>query len=64
MEKAYWLGRKRSAMAMAMANGATEAEVRLTHLHLAGTYSVKAATCQIGLALPAPGSLEPLALRL
>ena len=54
MEKTYWIGRKRSAMAMA--KRATSSEARLIHFQLAGTYSVKAASCQIGLELPAPGS--------
>ncbi|HWT12696.1 MAG TPA: hypothetical protein VN231_08095 [Allosphingosinicella sp.] len=42
MEKKYWLGRKRAAMAMARA--ATNAEARLIHYDLAGRYSIKAAT--------------------
>ena len=41
MEKKYWIGRKRAAMAMARA--ATSAEARLIHYDLAGRYSVKAA---------------------
>jgi hypothetical protein len=52
MEKTYWLGRKRSEMAMA--EGAVSSEARLIHYRLAGTYSVKAASCQIPLALPTP----------
>jgi hypothetical protein len=43
MEKKYWIGRKRSAMAMAQ--GATTAEARLIHYELAGRYSIKAAHC-------------------
>ena len=43
MEKQYWLGRKRSAMAMARA--ATAGESRLIHYELAGRYSLKAAQC-------------------
>ena len=42
MEKKYWIGRKRSAIAMARA--ASSAEARLIHYELAGRYSVKAAT--------------------
>jgi hypothetical protein len=41
MEKKYWLGRKRAAMAMA--RGAATAETRLIHYELAGRYSIKAA---------------------
>jgi len=41
MEKKYWLGRKRAALAMARA--ATDAEARLIHYDLAGRYSVRAA---------------------
>lgn len=40
MDKAYWIGRKRAAMAMARA--ARSAEARLIHYDLAGRYSVKA----------------------
>lgn len=52
MEQKYWLGRKREAKAMA--RRATSSEARLIHLHLAGCYSVKAATCDAGLPLFAP----------
>ena len=52
MEQKYWLGRKREAKAMA--RQATSAEARLIHLHLAGCYSVKAATCDAGIRLFAP----------
>jgi hypothetical protein len=41
MEKRYWIGRKRAAMAMARA--ASSAEARLIHYDLAGRYSVAAA---------------------
>jgi hypothetical protein len=41
MDKRYWIGRKRAAMAMARA--ASSAEARLIHYDLAGRYSVKAA---------------------
>lgn len=43
MEKTYWLGRKRAAMAMA--RNATTAQARLIHYELAGRYSIKAAHC-------------------
>ena len=43
MEKTYWIGRKRSAMAMAL--HAETAEARLIHYDLAGRYSIKAAQC-------------------
>jgi hypothetical protein len=41
MDKTYWIGRKRAAMAMARA--ATSAEARLIHYDMAGRYSVNAA---------------------
>lgn len=41
MENTYWLGRERSAMAMA--RGAVGAEARLIHYELAGRYSIAAA---------------------
>jgi hypothetical protein len=41
VEKRYWIGRKRSALAMA--RGAATSEARLIHYDLAGRYSVKAA---------------------
>ena len=56
MEQKYWLSRKRESKAMAYR--ATSAEARLIHLHLAGCYSVKAATCQARAELFAPGQ-EP-----
>ena len=43
MEKQYWIGRKRAAMAMA--RRASTAEARLIHYDLAGRYSIKAAQC-------------------
>ena len=43
MEKTYWIGRKRDAMAMA--RGAATAESRLIHYELAGRYSIRAAHC-------------------
>jgi hypothetical protein len=72
MEKKYWIGRKRAAMAMARA--ATSAEARLIHYDLAGRYSVKAAAGvpfmvprkgpatageQAALRLPLPGGPRP-----
>ena len=66
MEKAYWLGRKRSAVAMA--EGAADARTRLIHYDLAGRYSIKAATCLPPAFMIAPstipGGLEPAALPL
>lgn len=53
MENKYWIGRKRSALAMA--HGALSAEARLIHYDLAGRYSVKAAHSQ----MPAPMRTEP-----
>ena len=52
MEKTYWLGRKRSAMAMA--RGAAGAAERLIHYELAGRYSIKAAHCPPYLLAGAP----------
>ena len=52
MEKTYWIGRKRAAMAMARA--ATSSEARLIHYELAGRYSIKAADCAPFM-LPAKG---------
>jgi hypothetical protein len=43
MEHSYWIGRKRSALAMA--RDATSAEARLIHYELAGRHSIKAAQC-------------------
>jgi hypothetical protein len=43
MEHSYWIGRKRSALAMA--RNAVTAEVRLIHFELAGRHSIKAAQC-------------------
>jgi hypothetical protein len=43
MDKKYWIGRKRAAMAMA--RKATSAEARLIHFEMAGRYSVNAANC-------------------
>ena len=64
MENAYWLGRKRAAMAMARA--ADGAEARLIHYELAGRYSIKAAEARPVPALRrAPGpDPEPAALHL
>ena len=52
MDKRYWIGRKRAAMAMARA--ATSAEARLIHYDMAGRYSVKAAFL-----LPVEGPATP-----
>ena len=72
MEKKYWLGRRRSAVAMARL--ATTAEARLIHYDLAGRYSIKAAQClpfmlpktgpaseseQIALQIPPPAPEQP-----
>ena len=69
MEKAYWIGRNRAAMAMA--RHAATSESRLIHYELAGRYSIRAAHClpfllpdrgpatdgeREALRLPAPGS--------
>jgi len=73
MEKKYWIGRNRSAMAMA--RGAVTSEARLIHYELAGRYSIMAAQClpfaqpdrpraaggeRAVLHLPDPGSLRPV----
>ena len=51
MEKKYWIGRQRAAMAMARA--ATDAEARLIHYDLAGRHGVRAA---YGMAFMLPGA--------
>jgi len=56
MEKRYWIGRKRAAMAMARA--ATDAEARLIHYDLAGRYSIKAAA-SMAFMLPVKGPASP-----
>ncbi len=64
MEKTYWIGRKRAAMAMARA--AASAEARLIHYDLAGRYSIKAAA-SLPFMLPRKGPAsegERTALRL
>lgn len=43
IEQTYWLGRKRSAMTMALK--AATSTSRLIHYDLAGRYSIKAALC-------------------
>lgn len=43
MSKAYWIRRKRAAVAMARA--ATTSEARLAHYEMAGRYSIRAANC-------------------
>jgi hypothetical protein len=64
MDKGYWLGRGRSATAMA--RRAATAQARLIHYDLAGLYSVKAAHCaptperaQLELPRPEPGPAAP-----
>lgn len=52
MENKYWIGRKRSAMAMA--REATTSEARLIHYELAGRHSIKAA--QYAPMMPPPRS--------
>jgi hypothetical protein len=44
MDKTYWLGRQRAAMAQARA--AATSEARLAHYERAGRYSVRAAHSQ------------------
>ncbi len=61
MEKSYWLGRRRSAVAMARI--ATTAKVRLIHYDLAGRYSVMAANCH-PLVPSAAAEREPALLHL
>lgn len=41
MDRTYWIGRERAALAMARA--AATAEARLIHYELAGRYSIRAA---------------------
>ena len=55
MEKTYWLGRKRAAMAMA--RDATCSRTRLIHYELAGRYSLKAAYAPF--MLPTKGPATP-----
>ena len=66
MDKAYWLGRNHSAVAMA--EGAADSRTRLIHYDLAGRYSLKAATClpPAFMVTPAlvPGELDPALLPL
>jgi hypothetical protein len=56
MDKMYWTGRNRDAMAMA--RDATTAESRLIHYELAGRYSIKAAQC-LPFMLPSKGPATP-----
>ena len=58
MEKNYWIGRKRAAMAMA--RGAASPEARLIHYEMAGRYSIKAAHAFV----PSAGQSEGEPLRL
>ena len=56
MDKRYWIGRKRAAMAMARA--ATSAEARLIHYDMAGRYSVNAAA-SVPFLMPHDGPATP-----
>lgn len=56
MDRTYWIGRKRAAMAMARA--AATAEARLIHYELAGRYSIRAAYC-LPFMLPHEGPATP-----
>jgi hypothetical protein len=63
MDKKYWIGRKRAALAMA--RGATCADARLIHYDLAGRYSVMAARASFMLPDKGPATEgERLALKL
>ncbi|MDQ8756748.1 hypothetical protein RCO27_10960 [Sphingosinicella sp. LHD-64] len=44
MDKAYWIGRKRAALAMA--RGAATSEARLAHYDRAGRCAIAAAQCR------------------
>ena len=60
MEKAYWLGRKRTSLKLARA--ASSSEARLAHYDLAGRYSLKASSAEtqaIDLASALPRSVRP-----
>lgn len=60
MEKAYWLGRKRTSLKSAQ--NAASSEARLIHYDLAGRYSVKARSAEtqaIDLASALPRSIFP-----
>jgi hypothetical protein len=54
MEKTYWLGRTRAAMAMA--RDATCSKARLIHYDLAGRYSVRAASATFMLPRKSPAT--------
>ena len=63
MEKTYWLGRKRAAMAMA--RSAACSRTRLIHYELAGRYSLRAAYSPFMLPAKGPATQgEREALRL
>lgn len=63
MEKTYWLGRKRAAMAMA--RNAACSRTRLIHYELAGRYSLRAAYAPFMLPKKGPATQgEREALRL
>lgn len=54
MDYRYWIDRKRASAALA--RDAASSEARLIHLHLAGCYSVKAASARAGIPLYVPGA--------
>ncbi len=56
MEKTYWIGRKRAAMAMA--RSAATSSARLIHYELAGRYSIRAAHCLPFLMVPKAPATE------
>ena len=62
MDKTYWLGRKRAAMAMA--RGADGSAARLIHYEMAGRYSIKAAQAVAPPPPGAPSVPDPAPLRL
>ena len=62
MEKAYWLGRKRTSLKSAQ--NAVNAQARLIHYDLAGRYSLKALSAETqarDLAATLPPSVYPRA---
>jgi hypothetical protein len=62
MEKTYWIGRKRAAMAMA--RSAASSRARLIHYELAGRYSIRAAHCLPFPVAPTPPATEGARLTL
>jgi hypothetical protein len=64
MEKAYWLGRKRTSLKSAQ--NAVSAQARLIHYDLAGRYSLKALSAETqarDLAGILPPAIYPIAAR-